>query len=319
MSNYGYIPDGYIPDVDLPEYAAEFDAMAGKYDPDGSPAIVTWDSFRPTVERLAEETEAVRRAGYLVLWWKVAQAAGVPLWRSMQGNLGSCAGWSAANGKMIANLYQMMLGAFRFVEINPLAMWAKSKNWSTAGGQSMSKVLTGGNTDGNWPVDVVGPYATTLTPAMIAKIKDTEDIARQNQFGACRLTGSGKALAEKIVLCLRAGLVVPAGNNVAVSGARTDANGMRRAALGGSWMHATLLDGLVVVNGVLYVHWTNSHGDNRYGGADRFDCPGSGCWMTFDELVRFLSGRYVDAFVITRAEAPVDPHRGHGVMTVISK
>ena len=31
--DYGYIPDdGYIPDEIMPESAAEFDAMAGKYD-----------------------------------------------------------------------------------------------------------------------------------------------------------------------------------------------------------------------------------------------------------------------------------------------
>jgi hypothetical protein len=79
---------------------------------------------------------------------------------------------------------------------------------------------------------------------------------------------------------------------------------MRVAIFGGSWMHATVFDAYVVVNGVVYVHWTNSHG-NRYRGADRFDAPESGCWMPLETLVQFCSGRYVDAFAIYRSEAPV--------------
>jgi hypothetical protein len=79
---------------------------------------------------------------------------------------------------------------------------------------------------------------------------------------------------------------------------------MRVATLGGTWAHATLLDGYVVVNGTVYLHWTNSHG-HRYKGADRFDAPESGCWMTMDTLTQFCGGRYVDAFCIYRAEAPV--------------
>ena len=83
---------------------------------------------------------------------------------------------------------------------------------------------------------------------------------------------------------------------------------MRVATLGGSWMHATLLDGYIVVNGTVYVHWTNSHG-NRYKGADKYGSPESGCWMTVEQLVQFCSGRYVDAFCIYRAEAPTDLER----------
>ena len=83
---------------------------------------------------------------------------------------------------------------------------------------------------------------------------------------------------------------------------------MRVATLGGLWMHATLFDGYVVVNGTVYLHWTNSHG-NRYKGADKYDSPESGCWMTVDQLVQFCSGRYADAFCIYRAEAPTDTER----------
>jgi hypothetical protein len=85
-------------------------------------------------------------------------------------------------------------------------------------------------------------------------------------------------------------------------------NDMRVAILGGTWMHATLFDGYVEVNGTVYVHWTNSHG-NRYKGKDWFDSPESGCWMTIETLVQFCSGRYVDAFCIYRSEAPTDTER----------
>jgi hypothetical protein len=206
---------------------------------------------------------------------------------------------------MITVIYQKLLGTFRFVPINPLAMWVRTKNWSMSGGQSMSKVMTGGNKFGNYPVQLVGEYRTRLTKTMISKIHAAADEATLHQFGACRLQGD---LVSKIVLCLRAGFVVPIGNSVRVTGTRTDKNGMRAAVLGGKWSHATLLDGYVVVNDTVYVHWTNSHG-NRYTGADRFDAPASGCWMTLDTLKRFCSGRYCDAFCIYRAEAPIDETR----------
>ena len=309
--NYGYIPDenyGYIPDEMVPEDVAECDAMTGKYDPAGQPGIVSWDSFEPYVREKADEMDRIRAAGWVVLWWCIAKFFGISLWASNQGGLGSCAGWSAANGHMITVLYQMMLGAFRFTLINPLAMWVRTKNWSMSGGQSMSKVLMGGNQLGNYPVQNVGMYSTKLTRETINKIESATDEARLHQFGACRLPGKGKALADKIALCLRAGLVVPIGNAVRVSGCKVDGNGMRMAVLGGSWMHATLFDGYVRVNGVDYFHWTNSHGD-RYKGKDLYDSPESGCWLTMEQLIVFCNGRYSDAFCIYRAEAPVDTER----------
>ncbi|MCL2711582.1 MAG: hypothetical protein FWE95_11955 [Planctomycetaceae bacterium] len=152
--------------------------------------------------------DKIRSAGWIVLWWVIAKTCKVPLWDSNQGQLGSCAGWSAANGHMITVLYQMMLGAFKFTLINPLAMWVRTKNWSMNGGQSMSKVLMGGNQFGNYPVALVGEYAPRLTRDTISKIEAATDEATLHQFGACRLPGGGKVLADKIVMCLRAGLVV---------------------------------------------------------------------------------------------------------------
>ena len=76
------------------------------------------------------------------------------------------------------------------------------------GGQSMSKVLMGGNQFGNYPVALVGEYAPRLTRDTISKIEAATDEATLHQFGACRLPGGGKVLADKIVMCLRAGLVV---------------------------------------------------------------------------------------------------------------
>ena len=310
-TNYGFVPDenyGLIPEEDVPQDAAEFNAMCGKYDPAGQPAIVSWGDFEHVVQEKADEMDKIRAAGWIVLWWVIAKHLKIPLWQSNQGQLGSCAGWSAAGGHMITVLYQMMLGAFKFVPINPLAMWVRTKNWSMSGGQSMSKVMMGGNQFGNYPVQNVGAYSTQLTKETISRIESATDVATLHQFGACRLPGSGKALAEKIVLCLRAGLVVPIGNSIRVSGCRTDGNGMRVAVLGGNWMHATLFDGYMVVNGMLYLHWTNSHG-NRYKGADLYDSPESGCWMTFDQLVQYCNGRYADAFCIYRSEAPVEERK----------
>ena len=301
--NYGYVPDEFVP-----EDVAEFDALTGRYDPTGQPAIVTWDSFESHVRQEADKMDKIRAAGWIVLWWVIARYLRIPLWESNQGQLGSCAGWSAAGGYMVTVLYQMMLGAFRFVPINPLAMWVRTKNWSMRGGQSMSKVMVGGNQYGHYPVALVGEYSTNLTGEVKRKIEAASNGATLHQFGACRLTGKGKALAEMIILCLRAGMVVCIGNSVRVSGCKTDSNGMRVAVFGGSWSHATLFDGYIVVNGTVYLHWTNSHGD-RYKGKDRFDSPESGCWFRVETLEHFCSGRYADAFVIYRAEAPTDEIR----------
>jgi len=302
---------GYIPDELVPEDVLAFDAMTGKYDPSGQPAIVSWQSLEPFVWKQANTMDKIRSAGWIVLWWVIAKQCNVPIWDSNQGQLGSCAGWSAANGHMITVLYQMMLGAFRFVLINPLAMWVRTKNWSMSGGQSMSKVMMGGNQLGNYPVKLVGEYSTRLTKELTSKIQHATDEATQHQFGACRLHLAGTPaaeLAKRIVLCLRAGMVVCIGNSVRVAGCKVDKNGMRIATLGGTWAHATLFDGYVVVNGTVYLHWTNSHG-NRYKEKDRFDSPESGCWMTVETLEQFCSGRYTDAFCIYRAEAPIDDTR----------
>ena len=315
--SYGNLPEenyGYVPDEFVPEDVAEFNAMCGN-DQAGQPAIVTWDSLESHVKEQACTIDAIRSAGWSVLWWDIARHNKIPIWESNQGQLGSCAGWSAANGHMITVLYQMMLGAFRFVRINPLAMWVRTKNWSMSGGQSMSKVMVGGNQYGNYPVGLVGEYSTRLTRETISRIESATDDAALHQFGACGLsqTADGRAqtaaeLVSRIVLCLRAGLVVCIGNSVRVSDCQIDGNGMRVAVLGGTWAHATLLDGYIVVNGTVYLHWTNSHG-NRYRGADRFDSPESGCWMTVKTLQQFCGGRYTDAFCIYRAEAPADEAR----------
>ena len=306
--NYGYIPDEFAP-----EDVAEFNALTGKYDPTGQPAIVVWNTLEPHVREQADTMDKIRSAGWIILWWNIARYCKIPIWESNQGQLGSCAGWSAANGYMITVLYQMMLGAFRFVAVNPLAMWVRTKNWSMSGGQTMSKVMIGGNRLGNYPVQRVGEYGTKLTKELIGKIESATDEATLHQFGACRLTQerggvSPPVLVHRIILCLRAGMVVCIGNSVRVSGSKIDSNNMRVATIGGTWSHATLLDGYIEVNGTVYLHWTNSHG-NRYMGADRFNTPESGCWMTIKTLTQFCSGRYTDAFCIYRAEAPVDAAR----------
>ena len=178
---------GYIPDEFVPEDVAEFNALTQKYDPTGTPAIVAWNSLEPHVREHAETMDKIRVAGWQVLWWTIAKHCNVPIWESNQGQLGSCAGWSAANGHMITVLYQMMLGAFQFVRVNPLAMWVRTKNWSMSGGQSMSKVMTGGNQFGNYPVELVGEYGTRLTREMKRKIEAAKKGATLHQFGACRL------------------------------------------------------------------------------------------------------------------------------------
>ena len=146
------------------------------------------------------------------------------------------------------------------------------------------------STGKTWHVDAAVHYSATGTPPIRSMSIAREELDSQNHSLP---SGRNGCLYRKQRQSIRL---------------QDRQNGMRAATLGGTWAHATLFDGYVVVNGTVYLHWMNSHG-NRYKGSDRFDSPESGCWMTIDTLERFCSGQYVDAFCIYRAEAPVDKER----------
>lgn len=299
---------GYIPDDDAAEFAEAFDALAldYPYDDRAIPAVVGFDSYRPILEKLAAECDLLREAGHRLCWWEAARRLGISLFDSNQGNLGSCAGFSEANMAMCDVLTQLGLGAeFRFEAINPFYMWTISKGGSTRGGQSMSAVLSYGNKIGNFPIRAVGKYSAALRG--VRSLPEHETLAAEHQIGASRLPGNGEELARNILLCLRACKSVCIGNSIAVRGSQTGSDGIKRVILGGSWMHATGFSGYRRTGNAEYGFWVNSHGNNRYPvGPDNE--PGCGGWMRFEEIARFCSGRYVDAFVITYAESlPGEP------------
>ncbi len=133
-------------------------------------------------------------------------------------------------------------------------------------------------------------------------LPEHREVAREHQIGACRLPGSGEELAEHILLALRALKSVCIGNNIAVNGSSVNAAGIKVVSLGGSWMHATGFSGYRKTEAGEYAFWVNSHGNQRYKSGPENE-PGCGGWMSRRDLVRFCSGRYVDAFVITYAES----------------
>lgn len=307
---------GYVPDEEMPEAAELFDALLSDYPHDDFdiPPVVSFASYRPTLVRLAERYDTLREAGQRFWWWEFARTlllapAQADLSRAIpfdsnQGNLGSCAGFSEANMAMCDVLTQIGLGAeLVFEPINPFYMWTISKGGSTRGGQSMSAVLTYGNEVGNFPVSAVGKYSAGLRG--VRDLPEHRDAAARHQIGASRLPGQGEELAENILLCLRALKSVCIGNSVAVKGSTVGVDGLKTVSLGGSWMHATGFSGYRRHGGEEFAFWVNSHGNARYASGPENE-PGCGGWMRRRDLVRFCSGRYADAFVLTYAEA------GHG-------
>lgn len=307
--NNGDTNFGYIPDAQMPEAAEVFDALMSDYPHDDFdiPPVVSFSSYRPVLERLATHYDALRAVGQRFWWWEFARHLGIPLFDSNQGGLGSCAGFSEANMAMCDVLTQIGLGAeLHFEALNPFYMWTISKAGSTRGGQSMSAVLTYGNEVGNFPVSAVGTYSDRLRG--VRDLPDHREEAARHQIGASRLPGSGEELASNILLALRALKSVCIGNSIAVSSSRVDTSGMKIVTLGGSWMHATGFSGYRVEWDEEFAFWINSHGNKRYPSGPEGE-PGCGGWMRRRDLVRFCSGRYVDAFVITYAESNLSPRK----------
>ena len=305
-----YNESGYIPSELDPQglelYESYESAWDEKYDQDKQPQIVTWSSFSSEVDERANKWNELRDNGYLPLWWYLARIQNIPLWISNQSNWGSCAGWSTGGGYMTSLLLQTFLGGYEFTQINPSAAWLVSKSWSTSGGQSMPKIMATCNQDGNWPTRIVGTHPTQVSQSSVTS---SISVAKQHQIGACRLPGKGKSLVDIVIRCLEAGLVIPIGTSVKISGASINSDGIKELQLGGSWMHAMLLDSIVKHNNKTYIGLLNSHGDNRYPGTDRFKKPNSGGWLTVDKCVQLLSGSFCDCFVITHSESKINQDR----------
>lgn len=275
------------------------------WDATDQPTVTTWDSYADFCEEEAEKCDAFRRAGQLFNWWEAAKLLNVDVKKLMiasQGAVGSCAGVSLYDRcYQMTLLNQIAAGSEQAIEsVNALATWLISKNGSRSGGQTIAAALRYGAELGVYPAALVGSYDATARYERRWRNFDADAQARQ--IGSAVIESHGESLARIIVTACRANKAVEIGNSLAVrDGVTRDVNGVYVVNTGGYWMHATAFCGYQKIAGDEYVFWANSHG-NIYSASD--GTPDFGAWMDYDTLVRFCSGSYCDAAVVTYVESP---------------
>lgn len=222
-----------------------------------------------------------------------------------QGSVGSCMGHADAFAHHSATLTAIACGMpLVYSPFNPLVTWCITKGGSMWGGQSVSEMAEGANKLGHYTEANVGPNNQRMPDYKAF----TED-AKKYQSAMVFLEFRGEELCEEIFECCHAGLAVAFGNSTAVSGATTDANGIKVAKIGGSWAHATHFAGWRKVNGTKYIGWINSHG-SRYGQSDEGE-PGDMCWMDQSTASRFCStmSQYGSPYVVLPESTWVKNHQ----------
>lgn len=250
------------------------------------PPDISWSSFQPELLRRKEYFDTLRNRGWCLWWWVLARAYGLPmdqvLWAN-QMQYPSCAGVAAGLTWMRKVIYQKLTAPVRWEFLNPMPMWAITKNYSTGGGQSMAAVKLGAARYGNYAVTDpgIGEYPGTVDRE---RYENAAPYAQQRQLCSCMMPNSLEALQ----LCLDALEVVAIGNQTACRTARPDGNGILIGVIGGTWRHAHVYDAIRYVRGVPYFHWSNEWGAIYKG--SRENEPETGCWHTADQARQMLVG-----------------------------
>jgi hypothetical protein len=276
-----------------------------------APPDVTWETFVPELKKRKEHFDTLRDKGWCLWWWEIAKAHGLPMDKVLQfdqGRVGSCAGMSAAATYMRKVIYQLLTAPITWEQINPLAMWAITKNYSTSGGQSMLAVKLGAAKYGNYAVSDpgIGEY-----PCRVDRntFEAAAPLAQRRQLCSSVMPNNVDALQ----LCLDACEVVSMGNSLACRTCRLDPqSGIKLGVLGNSWSHATNYDAIRYYKNEPYFHFSNSYG-NYYRGSKE-NCPSLGCWHTRSQAEQMLRG--ASCWVSVYAEAQPSPTSGVSFMPV---
>jgi len=248
------------------------------------PPDIVWASFEPELRRRKEHFDHLRNQGWCLWWWEIARAYGLPmdqvLW-SNQGGDTSCAGLSAAMNWSRKTIYQKLTAPVRWDFLNPMAMWAITKGYSTRGGQSMAAVKLGAARYGNYAASDpgIGLYPGRISRELYEK---AAPLAQDRQLCSCTIPNT----VEAVRLCLDALEVVSIGNRRAWRTCRLDRNNILIAVPGDSWAHAWNYDAIRYVRSVPYFHASNSWG-NIYKGSKERD-PEIGCWHTAETVALML-------------------------------
>lgn len=263
------------------------------------PVVAFNDALRAMLAEEFERYKACWDRGECTLPWeveKVLPANQVKKYGSAtesrlywsQKALGSCMGHSDAFAGASATLSRIALGSnLIYCPINPVVTWAITKGGSLRGGQTVSLMAEGANELGHYPEYLVGKNNLAMPDGYATYKEDALD----HQWGIAFLPGRTKSdLAEDIFQCCKAGFGVAFANSTAVSGATTDANGIKIAVIRGTWAHATSFTQYRKINGTEYVFWVNSHGP-IYGSSDEGE-PADGCWMTRSQIEIMCSSAF---------------------------
>ena len=300
---------GRISDID------QVAMLAAPWDKTEQPSIIQWDDrWREHLNELADAYDILRDFGKLPPVWDIAKFYGYDL-AELCGTTqrrNNCTAWGVTRAAICLALFQRWIGAeIRADKLNPSGNYAYSSDLPPRAGE---RVPDNGRTIyaaalaackyGNFTVDDIGdnPDLAMYTAAMIK----TQPDAERRQTGWVYLGDgySGKELADIVLLSLRACRPVIIGNTVALQdGTEITSDRVPVSRVGGGWGggHCTAAVDVKKVGDKYYPWIYNSHG-NRYEAHN--GAPAAGTYITYDGLVRYLSGSYADVMLTTYTESP---------------
>lgn len=289
--------------------------LAAPWDKTDTPSIIQWDDkWRDWLKELADAYDILRDFGKLPPVWDIARFYGYDLAElcGTAQRINNCTARGVTSATTCLAFYQRWIGAeIHCDKLNPSGNYAYSSELTPRAGE---RVPDNGRTiyaaalaackHGNYTVDDIGdnPDLAMYTAAMIKTAADAE--RRQTGWVYLGDGYSGKELADIVLLSLRACRPAIIGNATALyDGIQNNINGVDVTSVGGGWGggHCTAAVDVKKVDNAYYIWIYNSHG-NLY--KTNTNAPAAGTYITYDGLVKYLSGSYADVMLTTYTESP---------------
>ena len=289
--------------------------LAAPWDKTDTPSIIQWDDkWRDWLRELADAYDILRDFGKLPPVWDIAKFYGYSL-EELCGTrqlINDCTAWGVTRASTCLAIMQRWIGAeIQIDKYNPSGNYAYSSGYTPRAnervpdnGRTIYAAAKAACEAGNYTVADIGEYrgVSAYTPSMIKTQVDAE----RRQTGWVYL-GDGydaRELADIVLLSLRACRPVIIGNTVALQdGVEITSDLVPVSRVGGSWGggHCTAAVDVKKVGDKYYPWIYNSHG-NRYEAHN--GAPAAGTYITYDGLVKYCSGSYVDVMLTTYTESP---------------
>lgn len=273
--------------------------------------MVAWEAFeKPPVCAYREFRDYIESQSSLIqaqceksCYWAhtIANYFGFPMWKSNQGNLGSCTSFAVKNASHALMLIQKAKHAsLRFEEINPFHTFVLSKNGSTSGGQSLSGIANAYNDFGAFAISDVGEY-NDRESGRVKISNEAYDNAEKRQIGFTEVTDNYD-FVEEIIFLSKNRVPCIVGNYNLIGDSTIDSNGVRCGVITGNGSHATaFMGGYRKKNGREYVLYAQSWG-NTFKGGDDETLPGFMTWVSTSVLKQFVRSSFFDLFPLTYVE-----------------